>query len=417
MAAFGLTSSSGLELSCDRTLGPGSNDYDTLINQTTDSNADGKKVVCLNPGLHSDSSGSTIVGSTDIGPITVQRTPGTTGVVILSTRMDVRDGASGDPPQGGTPAKYTVFEQFYLQHPDSNLNEKVNPAVNADYVKFDQMDVSNLHGICFNNNKGPPLPGGPDGFTFGIADHVTIEYSKIHHCGDIEPDCADGVNNDPSQDTLVDLNDPGCASSSDDTENVAETGGFLPHEHDHGIYIGDGTNWNVWHNWIYDNLSRGISFHPMSTSATNDSIVVTRNVITNNAQYNVHFADDVDGADVYSNTIVYEKASSLFTDERSVNLNGNGYSGQSNKFRNNCVKINPTNSGASYDNADGNSVADQTGSQETGVDNDVGTDLGFTDIGSNVVTDPSFVDWANGNYLIIPGTTCYSRGPDIPPGP
>jgi Right handed beta helix region len=148
-----------------------------------------------------------------------------------------------------------------------------NPTVNAPEVTISDSDITNRKGICINVRswRGPR----PDRFV--------IQRNRIHDCGRRPPT-----------------------------------------NHDHGIYVVDGTGGLIRDNVIVRNADRGVQLFPDAQSVT-----VVRNTIDGNGSgviFSNNSSRNVVRDNVISNSVVRWNA-------ESHNLRGTG-----NRFESNCVK-------------------------------------------------------------------------------
>jgi parallel beta-helix repeat protein len=189
-----------------------------------------------------------------------------------------------------------TVEGLYLD--GTNRGTLPSPSINANGATFRRNDVTNYnHSICFSLGH----------HDWGRANHTTIEFNRIHHCGRL-----------PAT------------------------------NHDHGIYVTTASNTLIRGNWIYDNADRGIQLYP---DAQNTKVV--GNVIDGNGQ-GIIFSGE--GGVASSNNLVEGNVianSKLRNNVESWYPPGNPI-GRNNVVRDNCVR------GGAYDDGDGG-IGDQRG--------------------------------------------------------
>lgn len=152
-----------------------------------------------------------------------------------------------------------------------------SPTINAPDFTLRDADVTNRTGICVHPHAYRGMT--PTGFT--------IERNRIHHCGRLPPT-----------------------------------------NHDHGIYVADGSGVVRW-NAIFDNADRGIQLFPAP-----HEVDVYGNTITGNGE-GVNFGGDA------SNNIVKDN---LITDSRQRwNVEFSDLAGAGNRVIDNCVQANSAN--------------------------------------------------------------------------
>jgi hypothetical protein len=159
---------------------------------------------------------------------------------------------------------------------DCSSSDLPSPTINGDDIVFANNDVSYGPGsgpdaeICFVNNGG-----------WGVSYRTLIVRNRIHHCGDL-----------PAT------------------------------NHDHGIYCGDGTDWQVYDNVIDHNADRGFQSHGCQNAR------LFYNVIDSNGQ-GVNYTTSASGNRYARNVISNSK---LRWNAETWSLTGTG-----NVFAQNCV--------------------------------------------------------------------------------
>ena len=170
--------------------------------------------------------------------------------------------------------------------------------------------------------------------------------------------------------------------------------GRLPSENqDHGIYLSAASDTTIRDNWIYDNADRGIQLYP---DAQNTQIV--GNVIYGNGEGIIFSGNEEVAA---SDTLV---EGNIIANSR-IRRNVESYyapgdpTGSDNVVRDNCVHGAPS---SYYRGADGSGIE--------------APGLGFRSI-RNRSESAKFVDPANGDFRLRPGSPCADLGQPAPPAP
>jgi hypothetical protein len=225
----------------------------------------------------------------------------------------------------------------------SDLNLVSGPGtgqfVNGTDDVFDAVDVTS------NNTENCFIVGSADPY-YGRTEGLVIENSRIHNCGQLDPDT-----------------------------NM-----------DHGIYIAHADNTIIRDNWIYDNANRGIQLYPDSRGAH-----VYGNVIDGNGE-GVTISGDGDTAS--SGNLVENNVISNSKIAWNVDTNWpGGVVGSGNVVRDNCLW---TSNSESYYNQNGGVLPTREGGE------------GFSDV-NNTVLKPQFADASVRNLALPGGTVCNAR--------
>jgi len=216
-----------------------------------------------------------------------------------------------------------------------------------------------LDGKNADNLPSPTVNSNNDTFSY---DDVTDEHTAI--CFNLGSDTYGVANN-----TLI-------------THSRIHDCGILPAaNHNHGIYIVDANYTRIEWNLIYDNADRGVQLYPNAQYTT-----VDHNVIDSNGEGIIFSGDGGEASDhasVYDNLLTNAK---IRYDAESWYPSGNPL-GIGNSLHDNCV----------------------WGGAEGTIDSSGG---GFTAL-SNKIANPDYVDAANHDYHLKPGSPCLALTGDI----
>jgi hypothetical protein len=214
----------------------------------------------LSDSLSAGQTGCLRAGTHDTQEEMFLRTPGITLVSYPNERATIR-GRIVVYGQGDKLESLTLDGSC-----PSGACHEVSPTVSAADVAIVANDITNRHtGICLSptsNNGQFPQP-----------DRVLIVANRIHNCGVLPPA-----------------------------------------NHDHGVYVADGTGGMIYENVMYDNADRGVQLFPAAQGVTvyhntidgngegvnigsrSTGNLITENVITNSTQrWNVEWGADLTG--------------------------------------------------------------------------------------------------------------------------
>jgi hypothetical protein len=246
------------------------------------------------------------------------------------------------PGERATVSGKTYLTKTAIRVTISDLN-LVSGAGSGEFVNgtddvFDGVDVtSNNSENCFIIGSSDPA--------YGRASGLVIENSRIHNCGQLNPDT-----------------------------NM-----------DHGIYVAHADNTVIRDNWIYDNADRGVQLYPDSHGTH-----VYGNVIHGNGEGIVISGD---GSTASSDSVVENNVISGSKIRWNVESNWpGGVVGTGNIVRNNCLYS--SNSDSYYDQNGGILPRSEGGA-------------GFSTSG-NLVADPHFADVSAGNFQMPSDNPCAS---------
>ena len=180
-----------------------------------------------------------------------------------------------------------------------------------------------------------------------------------------------------------------------DQNVIHDCGSLPPGNHDQGIYVDNADYTTITNNWIYRNADRGIQLYPDA-----DHTVIRGNVIDSNGE-GIIFSGGVEYGS-YTKSDDNTVTNNIITNSQ-VRQNLESSYGQAlgtgNLATNNCVW--------------GVKNSQYSG---TPVGSGIGAQIGFTAT-DNIVANPLYVDPANGNYNLQPGSPCAAILNPAPPPP
>ncbi len=162
-----------------------------------------------------------------------------------------------------------------------------------------------------------------------------------------------------------------------ENNRIHDCGRLPATNYDHGVYVSRAIGTVIRGNWIYDNADRGVQLYSQAQES-----VVTGNVIDGNGQGVLFGGEQTNPS---SNNVVENNVISNSVLRDNVESTWGGQPGTGNVVRNNCI------GGGGYDEGDGGILA--------------AAQPGFVSVANSIGT-PKFVDRANGNLTLVPGSPC-----------
>lgn len=210
-----------------------------------------------------------------------------------------------------------------------NPGNLLGPLIYADGVTLRDNEITNQHtAICVHIDA---YPGEPP------PRAVVIEDNRIHDCGQL-----------PAT------------------------------NHEHGIYVAQGSGTIIRGNWIYSNADRGVQLYPNA-----DDSLVTANVIDGNGEGVIISGDSDEASD---GNLVSDNVITNSTIRDNVESHWQGPIGSGNVVRDNCVF------GGVRDDGDGG----------------IGLEHGFMAV-DNITAAPLYVDRGSANFDLRPNSPCLDR--------
>jgi hypothetical protein len=274
---------------------------------------------CLRAGTYEAAETYISEGGQEGAPVTLRSYPGERAKVL--GRLIVRDGTN-----------WLVIEHLDLDGSkaplcDHECRRLPSPTINGDNVVLQDNDVTNQHeGICVLLGNG----------SYGRAQRTTVRRNRIHDCG------------------------------------------VLPaNNHDHGIYVSDADDTQIYDNVIYDNADRGIQLYPDAQRTTIRGNVIDGNgegiIISGDGGKASH--DSLIEGNIITNSNVRNNVESWYPSGNPI--------GRNNVVQRNCIH------GGVRDDGDGG----------------IGSQWGFV-ARDNLLVDPQYVDRGAKDFRLREGSPC-----------